>query len=179
MRFPTAWADIAAQNATLKFVIAALAVTLVTIATVAAKLGMKDPVVVERSCFSKTLASASAAVTDAEVKGFVEEVLVQRFGSTLDAHASYLSPAQLKARTMELDDLRKKGMRQTLIVNAVTINGEAIKVEADRLIAVDKIRSAFPVILDVEVSRTSRTTDNPYGLILTKVSVVETKDGSK
>lgn len=105
--------------------------------------------------------------------------MTQRFGSAVDVHTSYFSPAQVKARTMELDDLRKKGMRQTLIVNAVTINADAIKVEADRLIAVDKIRSAFPVVLNVEVSRTNRTTDNPYGLILTKVSVVEAKDGSK
>ncbi len=179
MRFPTAWADIAAQNVTLKFVIGALSISLITVATVAAKLGLKDPVVVERGCFSRSADTVRANVTDVEIKGFIEQVLPQRFGSSSEPKAAYLSPAQLKARTVELDDLRKKGMRQTLVVNSVTVSGEAIRVDADRLIAIDKIRSTFPLLLEASVSRTSRTEDNPYGLVLTKVAPVEAKEGGK
>ena len=78
-----------------------------------------------------------------------------------------------------MDDLKKKGMRQTLIVNSVTVNGDTIRVDADRLISVDKIRSAFPLMLEASVSRTTRTEDNPYGLLLTKVAPVDAKEGGK
>ena len=179
MRFPTAWADIAAQNVTLKFVIGALSISLITVATIAAKLGLKDPIVVERGCVSKSANTASANVTDVEIKGFVEQVLPQRFSTATEPKAAYLSPAQLKARAIELDDLKKKGMRQTLIVNSVSVSGDEIRVDADRLISIDKIRSAFPLILEASVSRTTRTDDNPYGLLLTKVSPVDAKEGGK
>lgn len=179
MRFPTAWADIAAQNVTLKFVICALSISLITTATITAKLGLKDPVVVERGCLSKSANTASANVTDVEIKGFVEQVLPQRFGTVIDAKSAYLSLPQLKARAVEMDELKKKGMRQTLVVNSVTVNGEAIRVDADRLISIDKIRSAFPLLLEVSVSRTTRTEDNPYGLLLTKVATVDAKEVGK
>ena len=62
MRFPTAWADIATQNVTLKFVIGALSISLITTATIAAKLGLKDPIVVERGCVSKSANTVPAAI---------------------------------------------------------------------------------------------------------------------
>ena len=179
MRFPTAWADIAAQNVTLKFVIGALSISLITTATIAAKLGLKDPIVVERGCVSKSANIASANVTDVEIRGFIEQVLPQRFGTATEPKAAYLSPAQSKARAIEMDDIKKKGMRQTLVVNSVTVNGDAIRVDADRLISIDKIRSAFPLMLEVSVSRTARTEDNPYGLLLTKVATVDAKESGK
>ncbi|MEI8025266.1 MAG: hypothetical protein WCI18_02855 [Pseudomonadota bacterium] len=179
MRFPTAWADIAAQNVTLKFVIGALSISLVTTATIVAKLALKDPLVIERGCISKSAKKVSVNVTDVEIKGFVEEVLPQRFGTGIDAKSAYLSLPQLKARAIEMEDLRKKGMGQKLVVNSVTIKGDAIRVDADRLVSIDKIRSAFPIILEVLVSRTTRTEDNPYGLLLSKVDNVDRKEIGK
>ena len=179
MRFPTAWTDIAVQNLTLRLVIAALSFSLITTATIAAKLGLKDPIIVERGCFSKSVNIGTATVTDSEVKSFVEEVMPKRFGTAAEPKITYLSPAQLKSRTMEMEDLRRKGMQQTLVINRVDLAGDVIRVDADRLISIAKIRSAFPMTLDVEVSRTTRTEDNPYGLILTKVSSVDLKELTK
>jgi hypothetical protein len=179
MRFPTAWADIASQNVTLKGVIAALSVSLITVATVAAKLGLKDPLVIERGCVSQTAKVVLAKTTDDEVKAFLKEVLPMRFTTSVQPRAAYFAPAQLKARTSEQDDLGKKGMRQTVIVNSITIRGDSVRVDTDRIIAVDKIRSAFPFPLDVSLSKTSRAEDNPYGLVLTKITPAGEKDGGK
>lgn len=177
MRFPTAWADIASQNVTLKGVVVALSVALITVSTVAAKLGLKDAVVIDRGCYSQLAKLTPDKVTDDEIKGFLSEVLPQRFGTQVEPSVALLSPTQLKARITELDDLSRKGMRQVLVVNAVNIDGEAIRVEADRLIAVDKIRSAFPMTLDVSVSKVVRSSGNPYGMVLTNVASIEPKEG--
>jgi hypothetical protein len=177
MRFPAAWADIASQNVTLKGVIVALSIALITVSTVAARLGLKDAVIIERGCYSQLAKATPAKVTDDEIKGFLSEVLPQRFGTQVEPSVALLSPTQLKARITELDDLSRKGMRQVLIVNEVRVDGETIRVDADRLIAIDKIRSAFPMALDVSVSKTTRSNDNPYGLVLTKVSTIEAKEG--
>jgi hypothetical protein len=160
-------------------VIAALSFSLITTATIAAKLGLKDPIIVERGCFSKSVSIGTATVTDLEIKSFVEEVLPKRFGTAAETKTSYLSSAQLKARATEMDDLLRKGMQQTLLINRIDFSGDVIRVDADRLISIAKIRSAFPMTLDVEVSRTTRTEDNPYGLILTKVSSVDLKELTK
>jgi hypothetical protein len=75
--------------------------------------------------------------------------------------------------------LREKECGRLWLANAVTVSGDAIRVDADRLISIDKIRSAFPLMLEVSVSRTARTEDNPYGLLLTKVATVDAKEGGK
>lgn len=176
MRFSAAWSDIASQNVLLKMALVALSLGLVAVSVIATKLSLQEALVVERGCHSKTLAKASAQVTEDEIKAFVAEVLPQRFSSETRPNAAHLSPAQLKQRLSEQEEFAKQGLKQTFIVGSVGVNGESVRVEADRLIAAGKIRSAFPVVLDVSVAQTVRSEANPSGLVLTKASPLEAKE---
>ena len=53
MRFSTAWAKTAAQNVTLKVATVVLAGVSIVQLSVIAGLSIKDPLVIERACFSK------------------------------------------------------------------------------------------------------------------------------
>jgi hypothetical protein len=59
-------------------------------------------------------------------------------------------------------------MRQRVLVNAVTKNGDSLIVDADRIISVGSIRSAFPFPLIANISIVTRSQSNPYGLVLVR-----------
>ena len=60
-------------------------------------------------------------------------------------------------------------MAQFIVVRGVKVTGTQAAIDADRLISVAQIRSAFPFALTVTVATTARTESNPYGLQLEKV----------
>ena len=61
-----------------------------------------------------------------------------------------------------------------MIVRALKLDGDHFRIEADRLVAVDKARSAIPVVLLAKVSSKMRSLTNPYGLVMT-IAVQETE----
>lgn len=174
MRFPAAWSEIASENSTLKIVIIALSVGVVSLATVTARLALKEPVVIERGGVVRVAERGTDKVSELEIKMFLKEVIPQRFNTVDLPKTAYFDPSQLKARKIEQDELKKKNMRQTLLISSIEIKGDVINIEADRLIAVEKIRSAFIVSFDVAVAQTQRSAENPYGLVLVKALPITT-----
>lgn len=176
MKFNVAWAKIAQENSILKTSLLVLAAICAILAICLTQMALKDPLVVERACFSKAVALASAAHTNVEIEAFLEAALVQRFDSKDSGRENLLSFSERDLRSKEQKDLQSRKLVQRVIVNSVQISEGNILVDADRLISVGDIRSAFKFPLMVKVESVSRSTANPYGLILSQVKTVEKKE---
>lgn len=172
MRFTTAWATVTSQNVVLRLVILVLVGLLALMSMVAAKTALRDPLVIERACYSSVLEAKSVAHTAVEIESFVKEALRQRFDSDATPNADYLSVEEFRLRAKELDELGRRQMRQRVLANTVTKNGDIITVDADRMISIGTIRSAFPFPLTLSLSAVSRSQANPYGLVLVKITPV-------
>ena len=118
------------------------------------------------------LATKPAAHTSVEIEAFVKEALRHRFDTDATPNAEFLSVDEFRLRAKEQDELQRRQMRQRVLVNGVTKNGDAITVDSDRLISVGTIRSAFTFPLTLTISSVTRSEANPYGLVLVKVTPV-------
>jgi hypothetical protein len=177
MKFTQAWASIASQNVALKLAIAALSicVTLLGVATV--KLSLKDPLIIERACFTKRLTKSSNDHSTTEIEAFVREAITQRFDSENQPKPTLLSTEEDQLRQAEQKEFLNRGMSQHVFVNKVAINGNTISVEADRVISAGQIRSAFIFSLILNISTEARSEANPYGLLLTKITIQKPSGG--
>lgn len=176
MKFDVAWAKVAAQNVTLKGVCLLLAVFSVVQLVVVVRLSLKDPIVIERSCFSRVVEKRSPTATQEEISAFLGVVLPQRFSSDGPTPAGLISASETVAREKELAALKTRQIVQKVLVNDVKMDGKTIIVEADRLISIGKVKSVLPLKLRAQVEVTTRSEGNPYGLILSATNQVEEKD---
>lgn len=170
MKFTEAWASIAKQNVNLKIALLVTSFTTLIMTFASAKLSMQEPILIERSCYSTTLKQSAVNHTENEVKTFVKEALKQRFNTKAKVSGNFIIKSERKYKIKEQSDLKKKGILQTIIINAVNIKDDKITVDSDRLFNVKDIRSAISFPLVVKVEKQGRTESNPYGLILTEVS---------
>ncbi len=91
MRFSTAWAKTAAQNVTLKTASALLGIVCLFQLSMIAGLSMKDPLVVERSCFSKAMPLKNSKPTQDEIASFLGEAIPMRFDSSGNLKDGFLA----------------------------------------------------------------------------------------
>jgi hypothetical protein len=175
MKFTTAWAEIAAQNVTLKFTVGALCVCCVVLAFTLIKLCLRDPLVLDRGHETIAIQPSDVKQTDAEIRAFVERALIQRYDSNVSA-GHFLSESEQTKRNQEQKSLLEKKISQRILVGSVTIEKEKIKVEADKLLSVGNIRSAFLFPMTAQVQRTERTEMNPYGLILSEITPIKAEN---
>ncbi len=102
-----------------------------------------------------------------------------RWWTRIPAPVHHRSPqVEETQRARDQKALSARGMTQKVIVNNVKAVGDAAQVEADRLISVGPIRSAFPFPLALVLNTTPRSEGNPYGLLLLSVKQPKT-EGSK
>jgi hypothetical protein len=174
MKFIDAWDSIAKENKLLKFLVMGLSLVSIFLCIVAIKTISRDPLVIERGCFSKVIENVKTPVTDKEIKSFLKEALDARFTSSA-INLSFLSLKQKEIRNREQKEFSSRNMKQTVLLENALISKDKIEVKAVRLISVGEIKSAFSFPLKVEIERTDRTFDNPYGLVLTEVTLK--KDG--
>jgi len=88
----------------------------------------------------------------------------------------FLSESEEAKRVQEQKSLSEKKITQRILVGSIAIDKEKIKVEADKLLSVGNIRSAFLFPMTVQVQRTDRTEINPYGLILSNVTPIKVEN---
>lgn len=176
MRFSLAWADIAKQNNVLR--IAVIGVTFVCVVTlmIALKFAFKEPLVIERGCFSVVSPTQAQMQTPMEVEAFLKEAVVERFNSDAVVVNDYFALDELKSRDSEQVELKRREIKQTIIVNSVTKQGDSYLVDADRILSVGKIRSAFQMPMTVTIGKTTRTSGNPYGLVVLRIVTIKTED---
>lgn len=169
MKFIDAWDSIAKENKLLKFLVMGLSLVSIFLCVVCLKTVSRDPLVIERGCFSKAVENAGTPVTDKEIQSFLKEALDARF-TTSAMNTSFLTLKQKEIRDREQKEFLSRNMKQTVIVDQILISKDKIEVKAIRLITVGEIKSAFSFPLVVEIERSDRTLDNPYGLLLSEVT---------
>lgn len=177
MKLSTAWANVTAQNVTLKAAIVVMGFCSLTFAMTSIKLALRQPLVIERGCFSTAARVAATEHSAAEVETFVKEALRQRFDSTTNPSPGFLSREEEDNRLNEEKELSTRNMSQKIVVNSMNSSDKGVSIDATRLIYVGTIRSAFSFPLNVKLSSVTRSEANPYGLILSKVEAL--KDDEK
>lgn len=171
MRFSKAWAETAKQNSILKYCLLFSSIFSAVLAFATMNLAFRPPLIIERACYSNTLVAASTEHTSKEVEAFLNESLKKRF--TLDGpiEPGWISPAEEVARNQEQREYQQKKIKQTALVNSVEVKNNEATVEIDRILSVDRLRSVLPATVLVQISSVSRTTTNPYGLIIEKIEL--------
>lgn len=173
MRFTLAWAKTVAQNVTLRFVVVSLGVMTVVLAFSTAKLSLRKPIVIERGCVTRLADLAKTERSSIETESFVKEAVQQRFNSEISPSTEFLSSDEIASKIAEQKELSSRGMTQSVVVRSVKISAASVSIEADRLISVGNVRSAFVFPLAATLVTSSRNQSNPYGLRLHKISQIK------
>jgi hypothetical protein len=176
VRFTELWAEVLSQNNSLKWATLSLSVLSVALTSCLLSLAMKEPLVFERECLSRAVPLVSASPSNAEIERFVRLAMEKRFNTYALDVPIFLSASELDVRNREVDELTKKGMAQKILVNSVKIEKDKISVDADRILSVAKIRSALPLPVTVKIKQTDRSNGNPFGLVLSDVSMISTEE---
>ena len=171
MKFSLAWANVSAQNVTLKVAVVALSTVSVFFGATTVKLALKKPLIIERACFSKAIESDSPSRSTGEVETFIREAIHERFDSDGAPLSDYLSAEEVNLRSQEQKELSSRNMRQTVLVRSIKVDADSATLDCDRIISIGLIRSALIFPLTINFATTTRTTTNPYGLQITKISV--------
>lgn len=168
MRFDVAWGKVASENYFLKVLVVGLLglTTFFGIATL--KLSLQDALIIERGCYSKINQTASTERTPLEIESFIKEALTQRFDTEVEVLDGYVSADEKFLKIQELKDLVTRGFKQKIVVNSVQSEKDSFKIDADRIIRVGDVRSAFKFPLVIKLESKSRSQGNPYGLMLVK-----------
>lgn len=176
MRFTEFWAEILSQNNSLKWGLVSVSILAVTLTICLVSVASREPLLIERACYDKSLRPSSSKHTDEEMESFVRVVLQKRFDTdALDAQV-FLAGDEYATRLKELDEFAKKGMSQRVVVNTVKLGANGATVDADRILSIGKIRSALPLPLSLKIMKTDRSDGNPYGLILTDTKLISTEE---
>jgi hypothetical protein len=160
----------AVERSGLKLAVLALSVVSLVFGIMLALDLSRDPIVIDRGCESRLATVASTSQSAEEVEAFLRASINARFDSAANKDpASFLVADLVVARSKEQEDLKKGGVDQRMIVRSVKLDGDHFRIEADRLVAVAKARSAIPLVLLAKVSSKMRSLTNPYGLVVTSV----------
>ena len=173
MKYTVAWARVASENSVLKFVILCLSALCLFFGASSLKLALKDPIVVERGCLSKIATTSDGKRTVSEIEAFLKEALAQRFDTGNNVRVDFLSEGERQIREKEQRDLQGRKLSQRVLLNSINASGETVNVDAERLISIGEIRSAFRFPLMVKIESITRTDTNPYGLLISEVKLRE------
>lgn len=175
MKYTEAWASIAQQNLNLKRITMVFIALSLTLSVLCLRLGSKDVVVVERGCYSKVVPLVNTNHTQEEIETFLRQAISFRFDSSVQPDDGFLSSEESKLRDQEQKDLKSKNLGQSIIVRSAKEDSDGFLIEADRVVSVGEVRSAFKFNLKAKVESRARTGSNPYGLVLATVKVVKSE----
>ncbi len=178
MRFTEAWAGVAQENVVLKFTVAGLVLTNVVTAFVLTTFALKQPLVIERGDFTKSVKLSDSSPTKEEIEIFIRQALSQRFDSDKAIDENFFVAGEVKNRLGEAKEMGSRNIKQRVIVNAVNISNDVITVDADRIIMAGEVKTILPFSLRVILAAVDRSATNPYGLKVSEITKVETKEGA-
>jgi len=179
MRFTAVWTDVLTQNVTLRVLLIALSVTTLLLAASTVRLAVREPLIVERGCVSTPAKTGSGKHTNQEIEAFVRQAIPKRFDSKGSEAQLVLSSDEYGFRLKEQQELKSRGISQRVVVNEVSIEGTAVRVDADRILNASNLRTAVAFPVTLELSQTDRTPANPYGLVMARVSQSKPKEETK
>lgn len=151
-------------NLSLTVIVIALSGTLVTTAT-------RNPILVDRSAHKTVIIEKITTDEEklSEVENFLREALSLRFDSKSKSGNELLSKELARAHEIEEGELKAKQVTQSVVVNSVQKTKDGFVVDADRIVSISKLRSAFSFPLKAQISKVDRSEQNPYGLVLIRV----------
>jgi hypothetical protein len=150
-----------------------MSLTVVSLGYATVSLSFRDPLIIERSCYSKPLKATSTEVSPQELESFVREAIHQRFDSNATIAGEFISAEELASRQQEQQEIAQRSMSQRVLVNSIEVKGNVVTANTDRLISVAQVRSAFPYPLTLTLSSGTRSETNPYGLTVLKFSEIK------
>lgn len=170
MKFDTAWDSLEKENRNLKILTIILCTLTIALTVTVTSALTKDPLIIERACYSKAAnTAASAAPTEEEIKAFLEKALAARF-NTRPESLDFLTLKQRAFREKEQSELARQAMTQKVLINDIKINKDSVSIEADRIISVQSLRTVLRFPLKVTLESIERTESNPYGLLLSEIT---------
>lgn len=180
MNLSSAWDSLVKENTVLKMGLLVMGLAIVSLTALVVFYRDKDPIVIERGCFSKATATAKLTVTPDEIKNFLNLALEKRFNTDTFDEEFFLSIEQRERRHSEQTEMKQRGITQVVILRNLKAAGSDLLIEADRVISLGEVRSAFPIKLVGRIEVVKRTIENPYGLLLVGLDVAKSaKDGEK
>ncbi len=173
MKFSQAHVKDAFERSALKLALIGLSVISLTFSILLGLDLSKAPLIIERACETNLLEVSSTSQSQEEVLAFMREAVGLRFDSTVSRDPSAFMVQDLfAARSKEQDELKRGAVDQRLIVRSIRFEKDHFTIEADRLVAVGKARSAIPITLTARISSKNRSLSNPYGLVLTSIEQI-------
>jgi hypothetical protein len=175
MKYTEAWSSVVSQNLNLKVTTLLLGAISMILGLTTLRLTFKDSIVIERACFSSLANKVDDKHTAQEIEAFVRLALAQRFDTQTPAIDGLLAIDELNLRSQEQKDFASRGFKQSILINSVIASetDSQIKVDADRIIAVGEVRSAFRFPLVVKLESKARSNSNPYGLLVVSINQVD------
>ena len=164
----SAWSKIILENIGLKAALICMSVIAISLTMLLFVAAGREPLIIERACFSKVAQVTGAQQTKEEIETFLRLALSQRFDSEVRG-AEFLDADLRELRTKEQKDLDARQMKQFVHVNSFRGDHGVFQADVDRIVTVGNIRSALRFPLTLKVSAIERSASNPYGLLLTDV----------
>lgn len=174
-----AWAKVAIENIGLKTGIAGLTAVSIVLSILLVQAQSRDPIVIERECFSKAQRLVGSSQTKEEIDTFLHLALSARFDSEFAESFSLLNGDQIDFRAKEQKDLKSRDIKQFIHVNSIAQDRDSFVIDADRIISVGQVRSALKFPLKGKFAAVTRSKENPYGLELTEVNQIKEAPGEK
>jgi hypothetical protein len=135
----------------------------------------KPALVIERSCESKMIQASSDKRTTDEVVSFIKDALSARFDSDREK-PSLLTQAQAETKSKEMRELVSRKVSQKIFVDEVSTNSDgSFRANLTRLVRLDRLRTALGFSVEAKVFEVPRSEDNPYGLILSEVKLLDSE----
>ena len=167
----------AIQQSSLQISLVIMTLSVFGFASMNLYLSAKDPLVIERACETKVAEISSANQSHQEIEEFLKIAIASRFDSNFKQDpSSFLSEPLIQSRTKEQNELKNKSIDQKVIIRNIKMIQNRYFIEADRLIGVDKVRTALPLELNVAIASKIRSLSNPYGLLLTQVEQIKKEE---
>lgn len=165
----------ASQNRTLKTVTFFLFILSLASSIITLKMSFKEALIIDRGCFSNTVNASKDERSFTEIESFIKQALAERFDSDYSMNKGFISNDEKKLKDLEQKDFLSRNIKQKIIVNSVTQTKNGFFINADRLISVGDIRSAFRFPLIVQIEPQKRTESNPYGLTFISTQIINEK----
>ena len=135
----------------------------------------REPLIIERACESKVMQAKSSTPTKAETESFINEAMSARFNTDRDK-PSLMTEAQVDIKIRELKELASRNISQVVFVDQINLRSSGeFKARLTRLLKIGAISTALGFEVEAKLFETRRTEDNPYGLILSELKLVESE----
>ena len=179
MKLDVAWAEELARNSVLKILFGAMTLISIVLGVGLVQAATREPLVVERSCMTSLANVASADHSEEEIEAFVTRAVKERFDHRMELAAPLFAGSIVAQHGTELEQYKRRGMRQTVVINQIAINGAEVTVDADRILSVGDVRVALRFGMKIKVSKVPRSSLNPWGLIIQNIQIVKDKKNEK